>query len=249
MRITSLYASYIRHFASLHLHPGLTTDALDRVVHGECLRLRVYPSPLGYAGFPKSLCTSVNQVVCHGIPDGRPMVAGDVINLDVSTYVEGHHGDCSGTWVVGGEAAADVHALHLIAAVRRAVTSAIAACGPGVPFRVIGEVCEGVAEEGGYAVVREYCGHGIGKEFHQPPVVLHHRNDGEEVMREGMTFTIEPIFNEGGRAVYQREDGWTIETVDGRRSAQWEETILITATGAEVLTSYDPSQPPPPPRA
>ena len=247
MRTAALYAAYIRHFASLQLHPGRTTDEVDRLVHEECIRLQVYPSPLGYAGFPKSLCTSINQVVCHGIPDGRPMEKGDLINLDVSCYVEGHHGDCSGTWIVGGPTEADTHALHLIAAVREAVKGSIAVCGPGVPFHMIGEVCQRVADRCGYSIVKEFCGHGIGREFHQPPVIFHHRHEGGEVMQPGMTFTIEPMMNEGGSAVRQREDGWTIETVDGYRSAQWEETILITPQGVEVLTTFDPSSSPPPP--
>ena len=246
MRLACRYAAAIRHFASQQLRPGRTTDEVDALVHRECVRLQVYPSPLGYAGFPKSLCTSINQVACHGIPDARPLQRGDIVNLDVSCYVEGHHGDCSGTWVVGGDAAADAHALHLIAAVRAALAAAVAVCGPGASFSAIGERCAEVAERSGYTVVEEFCGHGIGRDFHQPPVVLHHRNDREGVMRPGMTFTIEPMLNEGGREVFQREDGWTIETVDGRRSAQWEDTVLITESGVELLTTYDPTQPLPP---
>jgi methionyl aminopeptidase len=236
MRRASRYAGYIRHFASTLLQPGSTTDAVDRAVHAECLRLGVYPSPLLYAGFPKSLCTSVNQVVCHGIPDARRLEDGDIVNVDVSCYVDGHHGDCSGTWVVGQ---ADAHAHRLIAAVREAVQAAIAVCRPGQLFTAIGAACEAVADRGEYSVVREFCGHGIGREFHMAPFVFHHRHEGDgEKMLPGMTFTVEPMFNEGRREVVLREDGWTVETRDGMRSAQWEETLLITEEGVEVLTAW-----------
>ena len=236
MRRACRYAAYIRHYASQQLQAGRTTDEVDVAVHGECVRLGVYPSPLHYAGFPKSLCTSLNQCVCHGIPDARPLQPGDIVNCDVSVWVDGHHGDCSGTYVVGD---GDAHALHLIHATREAVRHSIAACGSGVPFSRIGDICEAVAEAGQYAVVKEYCGHGIGRDFHMPPLVLHVRNDGRELMQPGMTFTIEPMLCEGKAECFVREDGWTVETRDGMRSAQWEETVLITETGVEVLTSWD----------
>ena len=236
MRRACRYAAYIRHFASTQLVAGRTTDEVDRAVHAECVRLAVYPSPLLYAGFPKSLCTSINQCVCHGIPDGRPLQSGDIVNVDVSTFVDGHHGDCSGTYTVGE---ADEHALHLIQTTREAVRRSIAACGPGVPFSRIGDTCEAVAAEGQYTIVREYCGHGIGRDFHMPPLVLHVHNDARDVMVPGMTFTIEPMLCEGAPQCFIREDGWTVETKDGKRSAQWEETLLITEDGVEVLTSWN----------
>ena len=236
MRRACRYASYIRQYASTQLVAGRATDEVDRAVHDECVRLAVYPSPLQYAGFPKSLCTSINQCVCHGIPDTRPLQSGDIVNVDVSVWVDGHHGDCSGTYVVGQ---ADEHALHLIHTTREAVRRSIAACGPGVPFSRIGDICEAVAAEGQYSIVREYCGHGIGREFHMPPLVLHVHNDARDLMAPGMTFTIEPMLCEGDAQCFIREDGWTVETKDGMRSAQWEETILITEKGVEVLTYWD----------
>jgi methionyl aminopeptidase len=161
---------------------------------------------------------------------------GDMVNLDVSVYVDGFHGDCSGMFVAG---TIDVAGQKLIDTVQKAVRESVAICGPGVYFSKIGDVCQSIAEENGYTVVKQFCGHGIGREFHIPPIVFHHRNFEKIKMQPGMVFTIEPIFNEGSSQVMELEDGWTIVTVDGQRSAQHEEMILITETGAEVLTLHD----------
>ena len=220
--------------------PGITTEELDAAVHAQCVgALRAYPSPLNYGGFPKSLCTSLNDVVCHGIPSASArLVAGDVLKLDVSVFLGGVHGDCCRTVLVGGPAAADAAARALDAATADALAAAIAICGPGVPIAAIGALIEPRLAAAGLAPVREYAGHGIGTAFHTQPIVMHHRNAAPERMREGMTFTIEPIVVEGSPDIALADDGWTVSTVDGKRGAQYEHTILITAHGAEALTAF-----------
>ena len=230
-------------FACERAVPGVTTDELDAAVHAHCVTaLRAYPSPLNYGGFPKSLCASVGAVVCHGIPrGGEPgrLRAGDVLKLDVSVFKDGYHGDCCRTVLVGGPAAADDGARALDAATAGALAAALAACGPGVPVSAIGAVIEPRLLAAGFAPVREYAGHGIGTAFHTLPIVLHHRNAEAEVMRPGMTFTIEPCVVEGAPDIEVWADGWTVATVDGSRAAQYEHTVLITEHGAEALTAYE----------
>jgi len=214
---------------------GVTTDALDRIAHEETIRLGGYPSPLAYRGFPKSLCTSVNEVICHGIPDSRPLEDGDIVNLDVTVYLAGMHGDCSATYLVGD---VDAEGRRLVQVARECLAKGIAAVKPGRPISDIGQVIEAHASRHGYGVVRAYCGHGIGESFHTSLQVPHHHDpSAKRIMEPGMTFTIEPMITEGTWQDLLWEDGWTAVTADGKRSAQFEHTIVVTEKGAEILTA------------
>lgn len=222
------------------MKPGVTTDAIDKLVHDEIIRLGAYPSPLGYYGFPKSVCTSVNNVVCHGVPDMRPLEDGDIINIDVTVYVDGYHGDCSGTFLCGN--VSDKYK-RLVTCTREALDNAIAICKPGVQLKRIGEEVQKVAERESYGVVPGFTGHGIGADMHMAPHIFHYKNNYPGVMMPGMVFTIEPMLNETVYGDYiTHHDDWTILTVDGARSAQFEETIVITEEGHEVLTKHKPGQ-------
>jgi methionyl aminopeptidase len=213
---------------------GITTDALDEIAHEETIRLGGYPSPLNYRGFPKSLCTSVNEVICHGIPDSRPLEDGDIVNLDVTVYLDGMHGDCSATFLVG-EVRPDGRRLVQVA--RECLAKGIAAVKPGRPISEVGKAVEAHASRHGYGVVRSYCGHGIGESFHTSLQVPHHYDPAaRRVMEPGMTFTIEPMITEGTWQDLLWNDGWTAVTADGKLSAQFEHTIAVTDDGAEVLT-------------
>lgn len=225
--------------------PFLTTDAIDRAVHQFLVSRGAYPSPLGYHGFPRSVCVAVNECAAHGVPDGAPLQRGDLITVDVTAYLDGVHGDTNATFFVGGSnAAPNPAALDLVEGAREALNAAIAACGPGVPFREVGNVVQREADRRGLSVVRELVGHGIGRVFHALPAVAHHREwaaraNRRGVMRLGQTFTIEPILTLGrnGRlsAPWAR-DGWTLTTADGALAAQFEHTLAIGEDGAEVLT-------------
>ena len=242
MRDASAVARDLLSFACELVHPGVTTEEIDRRVHEHCVSaLRVYPSPLNYAHFPKSLCTSVNEVVCHGIPDSdAELRAGDLVKLDVSCYVNGYHGDTCRTIIAGGAAATDAAGRRLVSTTKHALDTAAAQCGPGVPFNHVGAVIEPIAAAAGYVPVRVYAGHGIGRFFHTLPLVYHHINDASDVrMAPGMTFTIEPMLVEGAADVLLWPDGWTVVTADGRRAAQFEHTLLITEHGCDVLTRYE----------
>ncbi|WVO14025.1 methionine aminopeptidase, type I [Cryptococcus depauperatus] len=222
-----------------HIRPGITTDELDAICHQACIDRDSYPSPLNYFGFPKSICISVNEVVCHGIPDQRPLQEGDIINLDVSLYHGGFHGDLNMTYPVGK---IDQESHDLIETTKKATEAAIAICKPGVPYRDIGNKIEEYVKPKGYGIVRRYTGHGIDRLFHGPPNIVHYggsKTPGR--MEAGQIFTIEPMINLGSSNVEHWNDDWTAVTVDGRRSAQFEETILITETGAEILTRIAPS--------
>jgi methionyl aminopeptidase len=213
---------------------GITTDALDEIAHAETVRLGGYPSPLNYRGFPKSLCTSVNEVICHGIPDSRPLEDGDIVNLDVTVYLDGMHGDCSATFLVGQ---VDAEGRRLVETARECLARGIAAVRPGRPISDIGKAIESHASRHGYGVVRAYCGHGIGESFHTALQIAHHYDPAlKRVMEPGMTFTIEPMITEGTWEDALWDDGWTAVTADGKRSAQFEHTIAVGATGAEILT-------------
>lgn len=217
---------------------GITTDALDEIAHEETIRLGGYPSPLGYRGFPKSLCTSVNEVICHGIPDGRPLEDGDIVNLDVTVYLDGMHGDCSATFLVGE---VDPAGRKLVQAARECLAKGISAVRPGRPISDIGKAIEAHASRHGYGVVRAYCGHGIGESFHTALQVPHHFDPSvTRLMEPGLTFTIEPMITEGAWEDALWADGWTAVTADGLRSAQFEHTIAVTEEGAEVLTVEAP---------
>ncbi len=213
---------------------GVTTDELDRVVHEAYIARGGYPSTLGYCGFPKSLCTSVNEVILHGIPDSRALEDGDIVNLDVTIYLDGMHGDCSATFPVGE---VDEASRRLVRVTREAMELGIAAVRPGRPVSDIGRAIEEHAAAHGYGVVRAFCGHGIGEDFHMDPQILHyHEPRARTVMEEGMVFTVEPMLTVGRPEHVTWADGWTAATVDGKRSAQFEHTVVVTGSGAEILT-------------
>jgi len=214
--------------------PGVTTDALDAIAHAAYIARGGYPSTLGYHGFQKSMCTSVNEVVVHGIPDDRPLEAGDIVNCDVTIYLEGMHGDCSATFGVGE---VDDRAKKLIRVTEEALMKGIEAVKPGREVRAIGQAIAAHAAANGFGVVRNYCGHGIGEIFHTELQIPHFDDSGATtVLEEGMIFTIEPMLTEGSWGVKHWNDGWTAVTADGLRSAQVEHTLLVTRDGAEILT-------------
>eukprot|EP00062_Callorhinchus_milii_P005811 gi/632945675/ref/XP_007888183.1/ PREDICTED: methionine aminopeptidase 1D, mitochondrial isoform X2 [Callorhinchus milii] len=219
--------------AGKSLKVGMTTEEVDSIVHQEIIRNNAYPSPLGYGRFPKSVCTSVNNVVCHGIPDSRPLQDGDIINVDVTVYSNGYHGDTSETFLVGN---VDKSGQKLVEIARRCRDEAIAVCRPGAPLYVIGNTISQIANSNGLQVCPYFIGHGIGSYFHGHPEVWHHANTNDLVMEEGMAFTIEPILMEGSPEFKILKDGWTAISNDNLRSAQFEHTIVITSEGAEILT-------------
>jgi len=213
---------------------GITTDEIDRIVHEACISRGSYPSPLNYYGFPKSCCTSVNEVICHGIPDSRPLENGDIVNLDITVFVDGVHADVNATYPVG---TVDADSLRLVACAKRSLNEAIVFCKPGMLYRDIGTVISKVVKAEGFSVVRTYCGHGIGDLFHCPPSVPHYdKNKAVGTMQVGHVFTIEPMINAGGWQDQLWPDNWTDVTKDGSRSAQFEHTLLVTETGVEILT-------------
>nr|XP_020752007.1 methionine aminopeptidase 1D, mitochondrial isoform X2 [Odocoileus virginianus texanus]XP_020752008.1 methionine aminopeptidase 1D, mitochondrial isoform X2 [Odocoileus virginianus texanus] len=211
----------------------MTTEEIDALVHQEIISHDAYPSPLGYGGFPKSVCTSVNNVLCHGIPDSRPLQDGDIINIDVTVYYNGYHGDTSETFLVGN---VDECGKKLVEVARRCRDEAIAACRAGAPFSVIGNTISQITHQNGLQVCPHFVGHGIGSYFHGHPEIWHHANDSDLLMEEGMAFTIEPIVTEGSPDFKVLEDSWTAVSVDNQRSAQFEHTVLITSRGAQILT-------------
>ncbi|KAJ2460890.1 hypothetical protein GGF42_000543 [Coemansia sp. RSA 2424] len=213
---------------------GVTTEAIDDEMHRFIISRDAYPSCLNYMGFPRSVCTSINNVIAHGIPDRRPLVDGDIINIDVTAFKRGFHGDTSSTFAVGQ---VDASGLALMDATRESLELAIQACGPGVRLATIGEVISVHAESLGYSVSQELTGHGIGRCFHENPLIYHNYNEEPGEMLPGMAFTIEPILCQGEATGIQWPDGWTITTTDGGRSAQFEHTVLITDQGVEVLTA------------
>ncbi|MCK0114086.1 type I methionyl aminopeptidase [Ornithinimicrobium sp. F0845] len=215
--------------------PGVTTDELDRIGHEFLVDHGAYPSTLGYRGFPKSLCTSVNEVICHGIPDSRRLEDGDIVNVDITAYIGGVHGDNNATFLVGD---VDEESRLLVERTEEALRRAIKAALPGRPINVIGRVIESYAKRFGYGVVRDYTGHGIGESFHSGLVIPHYDAAPEysQLIEPGMTFTIEPMLNLGTPDWTEWDDGWTVVTADLRRSAQFEHMILITETGNEILT-------------
>lgn len=213
---------------------GTTTDEVDRVVHEACIERNAYPSPLEYGFFPKSCCTSVNEVVCHGIPDSRELQDGDICNVDVSLYFKGFHADLNETYAIGN---VDARSKQLIATTYDCLWKAIEKCKPGYFYRDLGDVITKTAKAGKCSVVKTYCGHGVGELFHTSPTVPHYANNkAVGVMKAGHIFTIEPMINAGGWKEIRWPDDWTSATADGERSAQFEETLLITETGVEVLT-------------
>jgi len=214
--------------------PGVTTDELDRVGHEFLLDHHAYPSTLGYKGYPKSVCTSVNEVICHGIPDSRPIEDGDIVNVDITAYLDGVHGDTNATFLTPGVVE---ETRLLVERTEEALRRAIRAVKPGRRVNVIGRVIEAYAARFGYGVVREFTGHGIGTSFHSGLVIPHTDEDRfDDLIEEGMTFTIEPMLCLGTARWDMWDDGWTVTTKDKRASAQFEHTLLVTADGAEILT-------------
>lgn len=240
MRSACRAAAEVLNECAAALKPGVTTDAIDVICHEGYIKRGGFPSTLNYPGhpdaprFPKALCTSVNEVVLHGIPDSRPLENGDIINLDITIYLNGVHGDCSATFPVGD---IDTEAQRLLKATNDALYIGIEAAKPGRRINDIGRAIEEFARKSGYGVVREFCGHGIGEMFHTAPTVPHFFDArADTVIQEGMLFTIEPMLTLGSPQLSEWDDGWTIVTRDGRRSAQFEHTVYITANGAEILT-------------
>jgi methionyl aminopeptidase len=214
--------------------PGITTDEIDRIVHEYLVDHDAYPSTLGYKGFPKSCCTSLNEVICHGIPDSTVIQDGDIVNIDVTAYIGGVHGDTNATFLAGEAAEED---RLLVERTREATMRAIKAIRPGRELNVVGRVIESYAKRFGYGVVRDFTGHGIGRSFHSGLVVLHYDDPSVHTALEpGMTFTIEPMITLGGIDYEIWSDDWTVVTRDRSRTAQWEHTIVVTADGAEILT-------------
>ena len=235
MRIAGRIASQAMDSAAKAIAPGVTTDELDRIAHEFMLDHGAYPSTLGYRHFPKSICTSINEVICHGIPDDRPLEDGDIVNIDITAFIGGVHGDTDATYLCGN---VDEESRLLVERTHEAMMRGIKAAVPGREVNIIGRVIESYAKRFGYGVVRDFTGHGIGTAFHSGLVIPHYDAAPQynTVIEPGMTFTIEPMLNLGSNEWDMWDDGWTVVTKDRRRSAQFEHTILITDTAAEILT-------------
>jgi methionyl aminopeptidase len=237
MREAGRLAAEVLEMIEPHVIPGISTGELDRICHDYIVNVQnAIPAPLNYNGFPKSICTSPNYVICHGIPsDTQILKSGDIINIDITVIKDGFHGDTSKMFLVGDVAP---HAAKLVQVTQECLYMAIDIVKPGITLGDIGHIIQRHAEANHYSVVREYCGHGIGRIFHEEPQVLHYGqpNTGLRI-EEGMTFTIEPMINAGTRHTkLSRKDGWTVTTRDRRLSAQWEHTLAVTADGCEILT-------------
>jgi methionyl aminopeptidase len=243
MRRAGRAAGEILDELSRAIEPGVTTDELDRLCHEACIARGGYPSPLHYKGFPKSLCTSVNEIICHGIPDDRPLHDGDIVNCDVTIYLGGVHGDCNATFLVGD---VDAEGRRLVQVTREALWAGIAQVRPGVRINEIGRAIQAHAEEAGFGVVRAFVGHGLGEEFHTAPSVPHYFDPHADArITAGMTFTVEPMITEGSWELGRIwADGWTAPTRDLSRSAQFEHSLLVTPVGVEVLTLRPGEVPP-----
>lgn len=236
MRIAGRLASEVLDIVTPHVKPGVTTEELDRICHDHIINVqKATPANVGYRGFPKTVCTSVNNVICHGIPsEAKVLKDGDIVNIDVTVIKDGWHGDTSRMYYVGTPS---VMAKRLVDATYEAMWRGIRAVKPGATLGDIGHAIQSYAESERFSVVREYCGHGIGKVYHDEPQVVHYGRPGQGlVLQPGMTFTIEPMINQGRAAIDMSDDGWTVTTRDGKLSAQAEHTVLVTADGVEVLT-------------
>lgn len=236
MRIAGRLAAEVLEMIEPYVKSGVTTDELNQICHDYIVNVqKAIPAPLNYHGFPKSICTSVNHQVCHGIPGPRVLKEGDIVNIDVTVLKDEYHGDTSKMFVIGNKPS--ILADRLIKNTQECLYLGIREVKPGARLGDIGAVIQEHAEKNRFSVVREYCGHGIGKIFHEPPNVLHYGKRGTDVeLQEGMIFTIEPMINAGKRFVKLLPDGWTVVTKDHSLSAQWEHTILVTKDGYEVLT-------------
>jgi methionyl aminopeptidase len=235
MRIAGRLASEVLQMIGEYVKPGISTEELDKICHDYIVNIqKAIPAPLNYKGFPKSICTSVNHVVCHGIPSDKKLKDGDIINIDVTVIKDEYHGDTSKMFFVGTPS---IRAKRLVEITYECMHTGIKLVKPGVRLGTIGHTIQRHAETANYTVVREYCGHGIGKEFHEDPQVLHYGEPGTGIeLVPGMTFTIEPMINVGNRQVKLLPDNWTVITKDRSLSAQWEHTVLVTDDGYEVLT-------------
>ena len=234
MRRAGQMAAEVLLFAGKLVAPGVTTDSVDAQVHEEIVRRGAYPSPLNYRGYPKSVCTSINEVICHGIPDSRALADGDIVNIDVTVYLDGVHGDTSVTFEVGD---VDDHSRLLVRETRTAMYQGIGAVRAGAPVSAIGKAIESHARRHQLGVVREFIGHGVGTEFHSGLQIPHYHDRSHTTpLATGMSFTIEPMLTLGAPDLYLWDDEWTAVTADQRRSAQFEHTLLCTADGAEILT-------------
>ena len=238
MRIAGRLAAEVLEMVAAHVKPGVTTEQLDQICHDHIVQVQgAIPANVGYKGFPKTVCTSVNHVICHGIPSpGKVLKDGDIINIDVTVIKDGWHGDTSRMYYVGEPS---VLARRLVETTREAMFAGISVVRPGATLGDIGEAIQRHAEAQGFSVVREYCGHGIGRVYHEDPQVLHYGQAGAGLkLKQGMTFTIEPMINAGKPQTRLLPDGWTVVTRDHSLSAQWEHTLAVTDTGFEILTPW-----------
>jgi len=249
MRVAGRLAAEVLDFVAPHVRPGVSTEHLDKLCHDYMVNVQgTVPAPLNYAPpghrpYPKSICTSVNHQVCHGVPGDKVLKGGDIVNIDITVIKEGWHGDTSRMFYVGDPS---VQARRLCETTYECMWRGIAAVTPGATLGDLGFAIQRHAESNGYSVVREFCGHGIGRRFHEEPQILHYGRPGQGPRLEaGMTFTVEPMINAGKRDIRQLADGWTIVTADHSLSAQWEHTVLVTPEGFEVLTLSAGSPPPP----
>jgi methionyl aminopeptidase len=235
MRIAGRLAAEVLRMIRPYVQPGVTTGELDRICHDYIVNVQqAIPAPLNYKGFPRSICTSVNHQVCHGIPGDKKLKKGDIVNIDITVIKDGYHGDTSKMFYIGEPS---IQAKRLVQITHDCLLKGIAMVRPGIRLGDIGHAIQQHAEAHGFSIVREYCGHGIGREFHEDPQVLHYGQPGTGMeLAPGMTFTIEPMINAGKREVKLLPDNWTVVTRDHSLSAQWEHTILVTDKGHEVLT-------------
>ncbi|MGR8940064.1 MAG: type I methionyl aminopeptidase [Gammaproteobacteria bacterium] len=235
MRVAGRLAAEVLEMIEPHVVPGITTNELNNICHDYIVNAQdAIPAPLNYRGFPKSICTSINQQVCHGIPGEKKLKSGDIVNIDITVIKDGYHGDTSKMFCVGE---VSPHAKRLVKITQEAMFLGIQQVKAGATLGDIGEAIQKYAESNRYSVVREFCGHGIGKVFHEDPQVLHYGKAGTgEVLQPGMIFTIEPMINLGKRHIKILSDGWTVVTKDRSLSAQWEHTVLVTENGYEILT-------------
>jgi len=249
MRIAGKLTAEVLDYITPYVVHGVTTDELDKLCHDYIVNVqKAIPAPLNYAPdghrpYPKSICTSINQQICHGVPSDKALKNGDIVNIDVTVIKDGYHGDSSRMFCVGEPS---IQAKRLCDITYQAMWIGITKVKPGATLGDIGYAIQTFAEKNGYSVVREFCGHGIGKVFHEEPQVLHYGKPGTGLkLQAGMMFTIEPMINAGKRDIKQMPDGWTIVTKDRSLSAQWEHTILVTETGYEVMTLSEGTPPPP----
>ena len=235
MRVSGRLAAMVLDMIEPHVQVGVTTEELNQICHDYITgELEAIPAPLNYRGFPKSICTSINNVVCHGIPDPRVLKNGDIINIDITVIKDGFHGDTSRMFSVGK---VSIKAQRLCRVCHESMIKGIELIRPGLKLGDLGQAIQKHAESMGYSIVREYCGHGIGRNFHEDPHVLHYGKVGTGMeLAPGMTFTVEPMVNAGKKETRVQADNWTVVTNDGSLSAQWEHTVLVTDTGYEVLT-------------